>query len=84
MNGPAPWTEAILSVIIIWEDRRPRLSRQTGFQPVSLPTTRFDMPNNRITHYDDGEYSILAKSKQHGLSDTDHPTQISCCNLGKI
>jgi len=34
----------ILSVIIIWEDRRPRLSRQTGFQPVSSLAIRFDMP----------------------------------------
>ena len=68
------------------EDRRPRLSRQTGFQPVSSPATlgrqasppvcpakrwsrqtgfqpvsylpiRFEMPNNRITHYHDGEYN---------------------------
>ena len=35
----------ILSFIIIWEDRRPRLSRQTGFQPVSSLAIRFDMPN---------------------------------------
>jgi len=34
-----------LSVIIIWEDKRPRLSRQTGFQPVSLPAIRFDISN---------------------------------------
>jgi hypothetical protein len=36
------------SAIIILEDRRPRLSRQTGFQPVSWLAIRFDMPNSRV------------------------------------
>ena len=43
--------------LLPWEDRRPRLSRQTGFQPVSYLPIRFEMPNNRITHYHDGEYN---------------------------
>jgi hypothetical protein len=38
-----------IMIIIIGEARRPRLSRQTGFQPVSSPAFRFDTPNIRKT-----------------------------------
>jgi hypothetical protein len=50
----------ILSVIITWEDRRPRLSRQTGFQPVSSTATHFDMPSKRIINHADGGYTNAA------------------------
>ncbi len=54
MEADTEKIQAIPSVIIIWEDRRPRLSRQTGILPVSTTTIGFNMPNNRITHNDDG------------------------------
>jgi len=60
-----------------WEDRRPRLSRQTGFQPVSYIAIHFDISNNRIINDGDSEYinrlSPLKKSPSSFLQDRYHP-----------
>jgi len=60
-----------------WEDRRPRLSRQTGFQPVSYIAIHFDISKNRIISDGDGVYinrlSPLKKSPSHSWQDRYHP-----------